>query len=103
MIQTHQRLNGPYRIIQRIPIPQLLISDAGYIQILQMLIPFLDSQLPTILNKFNFKHNSIQMCVERNFGVLKGQWHILGCTMIKFDVRMVSHSCMLVLYCITSY
>ena len=59
MIEVGQRLNGPFRIIQGVPIPKLLVGDISYTQTPQMLISFLGSQLPIVLNKFNFKHNSI--------------------------------------------
>ena len=69
MIEAHQRFNSPYRIIQGVPIQKLLIDDVGYTQTPQMLIPFRASPLPTVLDKFNLKHRSTQMCVERTFGV----------------------------------
>ena len=59
MIEASQRLNGPFRIVQGIPIPKLLVGDVSYTQTPQMLISFLGSQLPIVLDKFNFKHSSI--------------------------------------------
>jgi hypothetical protein len=70
-------LNGPSRLIQGIPIPELLIGDAGYTQDTYMLLPLPGYRLAPMFDQYNFKHSSTRMAVERSFGILKGVWQIL--------------------------
>jgi DDE superfamily endonuclease len=83
-------LNGPTRFIQGIPIPELLIGDAGYTQTTYMLIPLPGYKLTPMCNQYNFKHSSTRMVVERSFGILKGVWQILKRPMYMPDCVMVS-------------
>ena len=89
-IDRGQCLNGHVRLIQGIPIHELLIGDAGYTQETYMLIPLPGYKLDPMSDQFNFKHSSTQMAVERSFGILKGVWQILKRPMYMPNCSMVS-------------
>ena len=89
-IDRGQCLNGPMRLIQGIPIPELLIGNAGYTQETYMLIPLPGYKLDPMSDQFNFKHSSTRMAVERSFGILKGVWQILKRPMYVPNCSMVS-------------
>ena len=89
-IDRGECLNGPTRLIQGIPIPKLLIGDAGYTNDTYILIPLPGYRLAPMFDQYNFKYNSTRMVVERSFGILKGIWQILKRPMYMTDCAMVS-------------
>ena len=88
-VDRDDRLNGRPRVIGGVPIPELLIGDAGFAQSSWMLIPIPGYNLALMFEQFNFKHSSTRMCVEQSFDILKGIWHILKRTMHLVDMKIV--------------
>jgi hypothetical protein len=69
---TQKFLSGPSVNVRGVPVPQMLVADAGYPNVPWLLTPFPGHNLGEVQKTFNYKQSSTRICVEQTNADLKG-------------------------------